>query len=66
MDIKDVTKNLNKPVLYAHGRSELNLILSACILRVKDGKYYYQAELKDKTDNSIVIVPLEKVETIGG
>lgn len=38
-------------------------ILTACILRKdKQGRFYYQAELKDLKANSVCIVPLEKVK----
>ena len=64
MEIKDFTKNINKIVRYNDGRQNLDLILTACILRIYNNKFYYQAELTDKNNNSVVIVPLEKVEKV--
>lgn len=51
-----------KPVLY----DGVKYILTAVIKRKhhKEAKFYYQAELKDmKAAHSVLIVPLEKVET---
>lgn len=62
MEINEVSKNLSKQVLYKSGGNVLEYKFTACILRKYNNKFYYQAELKDKNNNSVIIVPLEKVE----
>lgn len=65
MEIKDVSKNLTKQVSYKSGSNISEYKFTACILRVRDGQYYYQAELTDKNNKSVVIVSLDKVEELG-
>lgn len=70
MELKQVKSMIGKIVYYdsrqlnMSGNSVNEYILSGCILRKKsNGKFYYQAELKDLNINSLIIVPLEKVKT---
>ena len=58
MQAQDINKTLNKPVIY-NGDT---YILTGIIKRIKDNKYYYQAEIKDKCKNSVSICKLEDVE----
>ncbi len=69
MELKQVKSMIGKIVYYDNqqlnmsGNSVNDYILSGCILRKKsNGKFYYQAELKDLNINSLIIVPLEKVK----
>lgn len=67
MQLNEVKSNLGKTVLYDTGQLSLSgtsicpFEFSGCILRIKHGKFYYQAELKEIDKNSVIIVPLEKV-----
>ena len=69
MQLNEVKANLGKTVLYDTGQISLRgtsiqpFEFSACILRGKRGRFYYQAELKEPNKNSVIIVPLEKVIT---
>ena len=70
VELKQVKSMIGKIVYYdSHqlnmsGNSINEYILSGCILRKKsNGKFYYQAELKELNINSLIIVPLEKVKT---
>lgn len=70
MELKQVKSMIGKIVYYdsrqlnMSGNSVNEYILSGCILRKKyNGKFYYQAELKELNINSVIIVPLEKVKT---
>lgn len=59
MDRNNVKKNLNKDVIY----NGTEYLLTACIFRLKaDGSLYCQAEIKDKSANSILICRLEDIE----
>lgn len=59
MDIRIAKRIINEKVKY----DDHIYILNACILRrMKNGQYYYQAELKELKANCVLIVPLEKVE----
>lgn len=62
MDIKEVAQNMNKKVWYKSAYSESEYILNACILRLGENGFYYNAELKEINRNAVVIVPLGKVE----
>lgn len=64
MDIQDVAKNINKPVIYQSKDGPITLTLNACILRKYNNKFYYTAELGDSTNRSVSIVPLERVNSI--
>jgi hypothetical protein len=59
MDIKDVKSYLDRFVFYKGDRFRL----TGCTLRRFGGKFYYQAELEDRTGRSVTIVPLDRVET---
>lgn len=70
VELKQVKSMIGKIVYYdsrqlnMSGNSVNEYILSGCILRKKyNGKFYYQAELKDLNINSLIIVPLDKVKT---
>ena len=64
MKIEEVKKNLNKKVVYKGMPSKYKL--TACILRKKDNKYYYQAELLDiKHGRSLLICGLEDIAEEG-
>lgn len=59
MDRNNIRKNLNKYVIY----NGTEYIMTACTFRLKDnGSLYCQAELKDKSANSVLICRLEDVE----
>lgn len=62
MDIKIAKRIIGNKV--KHGGN--TYILTACILRKNpdDGKYYYQAELKELKANCVLIVELDKVEEV--
>lgn len=64
MDIKDVAKSLGKTVSYRMRDGVSRYRLNACILRKYNNKFCYFAELLDKNNNSVIIVPLEKVEAV--
>ena len=71
MELAQVKKYMNKPVFYDTGQinfegcSIKEFIMTGCILRKrrKDGRFYYQAELREGSRNSIIIVDLAKVLT---
>lgn len=65
MEITEVKTNLNRIVRYRSNRAEYTQRLTACILRKYNNKFCYFAELLDKNNNSVIIVPLEKVEAEG-
>lgn len=59
MDRSKIRGSLNKDVIY----NGSEYIMTACIFRLKDnGSLYCQAELKDKSANSVLICRLEDVE----
>lgn len=64
MEINDVSKSLNKQVLYKNRGEVSEYKFTACILRKYNNKFYYTAKLLDKNNNSVIIVPLEKVEAV--
>lgn len=69
MDIKDVKKNLNKPVRYKNQRLyiDTDYILNGCTLRLDSKGFYYQAELLDiVTRNSVIICRLEEITKMKG
>lgn len=58
MEIADVKRNLNKPVLYGgHGYT-----FTGCMLRRGETEFYYQAELYDKDARAVIICRLEDVK----
>ena len=59
MEIKQIIPNLNKPVYYNGTEYKLT---GSTIRRDKQGKLYYQAELLDKNQNSVIIVSLDDVK----
>lgn len=61
MLIQEVKHNMNRPVRYPVGRDLITYTLTGCILRIHNGKFYYQAELMDQNEKSVIIVPLERV-----
>lgn len=69
MELAKVKSTLGKSVFYDTGQfnfegcSIKEFVFAACIFRAdKNGKKFYQAELKELKCNSILIVPLEKVK----
>ena len=38
-----------------------NYYVTACILRIRDNRWYYYLELQDHQANSVVIVPMEDI-----
>ena len=67
MDISEVKTNLNRMVRYKKNQSEYTQQFTGCILRIRDGKFYYQAELYDvKSGRSIMIRPLEDIYPVEG
>lgn len=60
MNISEVKKSLGRAVLY-NGKE---YTFTGCILRLNtEGKFYYQAEIKDsKADSSLIVTALDKVE----
>lgn len=62
MTIHEVKMNLNQKVLY----NDKEYIFTGCTIRVdKNGNYYYQAELKDLSAiSSLLICKLEEVEKV--
>lgn len=60
MNISEVKKNLGSTVLY-NGKE---YTFTGCILRLNtEGKFYYQAEIKDsKADSSLIICKLENLK----
>lgn len=59
MEIKQIIPNLNKPVYYNGTEYRLT---GSTIRRDKQGQLYYQAELLDKNQNSVIIVSLDDVK----
>lgn len=66
MDISRVKCNLNHKVKLILDRHYVNTeyLLTGCILRRGDTKYYYQAELKDINNNSVIIANLDNIKEI--
>ena len=65
MQGSDINKALNKPVIYNGDNPYLKggiYTLTGIIKRIKDNKYYYQAEITDKCLNSVCIVKLDELE----
>lgn len=59
MDRRKIKENLNKDVIY----KDTEYIMTACIFRLKDdGTLYCQAEIKDKSANSVLICRLEDIK----
>ena len=59
MKIEEVKRNLNKTVWFRNAE----YVFSACIIRLGENGYFYQAELQDiKNKNSIVIAKLEDLK----
>ena len=59
MDRNKIRENLNKEVIY----NESEYIMTACVFRLRaNNTFYCQAELKDKSANSVLICRLEDVE----
>ncbi len=71
MELAQVKKYMNKSVYYDTGQINFDgcsikeFIMTGCILRKKrkDSRFYYQAELREDSKNSIIIVDLAKVLT---
>lgn len=71
MELTQVKKYMNKPVYYDTGQmnfegcSVKEFILTGCMLRKrrKDGHFYYKAELREGSRDSVIIVDLAKVLT---
>lgn len=65
MNERDIKRNLNKTVLFTNKRMYIKKVkytLSGVTIRLKDGKFFYQAELLDKNKNSVLICRLDDVE----
>lgn len=61
MDVRQVKYNIGRQVSF-DGRI---YTMTACIMRQGDNGFYFQAELKDNTaESSLVIADLKKVEEI--
>ena len=61
MDVRQVKYNIGRQVSF-DGR---NYTMAACIMRQGDNGFHFQAELKDNTaESSLVIADLKKVEEI--
>ena len=61
MDIKRVKFNLGRQVSF----DDRVYTMTACIMRQGDNGFHFQAELKDSTaESSLVIADLKKVEEI--
>ena len=60
MDLQEVKSNLNKDVLYNGVKYEL----VACILRKNEQGYFYQAEIKNKRANSVMICKLDDIKGV--
>jgi hypothetical protein len=60
MQIAEVKKHMadKTKVNYADGE----YIITACIMRILNGNWYYQLELKDIKANSVIITNMEAVE----
>lgn len=64
MDLKEVKRNLNKEVKLVDQKNNIDsvFILTACILRKKDGEIFYTVELQDrKAKNSVLICGLDDI-----
>lgn len=61
VELKEVKKSMHKKVV----SGERVGYLTACVMKVKNGRFCYQAELTDFNMNCIYIVPLESVELKG-
>lgn len=61
MKIEEVKKYIarNIKIDYQGGR----YTVTACILRIWNGQWYYQLELKEVGVNSVLIVAMDKVES---
>lgn len=58
MKVENVKSNLGKTVIF----NKTEYILSAMICRRKGNEYYYQVELQDKCNRSIVITTPDKIK----
>jgi len=60
MQIAEVKKHMasKTKVKYAGG----DYIITACIMRIRGGNWYYQLELKDVKANGVIITNMEVVE----
>ena len=61
MDISQVKKHLNTMVRFKYLQNDYEQLFTACILRIRDNKYYYQAELMAESGRSIMIRPLKDI-----
>lgn len=59
MEIKEIVPNLNKTVIYDGTEYTLT---GSTIRKNEQGKVFYQAEILDKSKNSVCIVRLEDVK----
>lgn len=60
MKPREVKDSLGKPVVW----KDKSYVMDAYILRVRNGKLFYQAELKEIDRNSVMIVNLSEVEAL--
>ena len=58
MEIKQIIPNLNRPVYY---NGTEYILTGSTVRKDKQGRLFYQAEILDKNQNTVVIVKLEDV-----
>lgn len=62
MEVKEIIPNLNKRVRY---KDSISYTFNGSTIKKRtNGEIYYLAELLDKNKNSILIVPLNEIETV--
>lgn len=58
MELKEIIPNLNKKVKY---KGYIYTLIGSTVRKDKQGRVFYQAEILDKNQNTVVIVKLEDV-----
>ena len=69
MEISEVKAALGKRVWFRDDRLFCNgvYVLTGCIIRLENGRFFYQAELQDiKQPCSVIIARLEDITLTGG
>lgn len=61
MKIEEVKKHMARNIKVDYDGSKYTI--NACILKIIKGEWSYQLELKDLRVNSVLIVPMERVES---
>jgi hypothetical protein len=59
MEVKDIVPNLNRVVTYNGSEYKLK---GSIIRKNENGEIFYQAEILDKSNNSVCIVSLKDIE----